>query len=86
MRIASLIVKAVPKCVESLKASLEAIPGVEVQAADKALGRLIVTVEDGPGWSTADSLLRVQATDHVMSVTLAYEYSDEVSDLQEMPS
>lgn len=86
MRIASLIVKAAPASFSRLMPLLESIPGVAVHAAEASSGRLILTVEDGPDWSTADSLVRVQATDHVMSLTLAYEYSDEVSDFQEMPS
>ena len=77
MKIASLVVRARPECLEALGQTLLAIPGVELHGANPALGRLIVTVEDGEGYSMADSLVAVSQTGQVLGVTLAYEYTDE---------
>ena len=77
MKIASLVVRVRPEQIEALGASLAKIPGVEVHGANADLGRLIATVEDGEGYSMADSLLAVSLSDQVLGVTLAYEYTDE---------
>jgi nitrate reductase NapD len=77
MKIASLVVRARPECLDALGATLTAIPGVELHGKSAESGRLVVTVEDGEGYSMADSLLAVSQTGHVLGVTLAYEYTDE---------
>ena len=51
------------------------------EAADS--GMLVLTVEDGEGWSVTDSMLAVSLAPGVQGVTLAYEYSDEGLDLLE---
>lgn len=77
MKIASLVLRVRPEHIEPLGAALRKIPGVELHGASTELGRLIVTVEDGEGYSMADSLLAVSLDRHVLGVTLAYEYTDE---------
>lgn len=77
MKIASLVLRVRPEHIESLGASLLKIPGVELHGASAELGRLIVTVEDGDGYSMTDSLLAVSLERQVLGVTLAYEYTDE---------
>ena len=77
MKIASLVVRAMPADFPAVQASLSAIPGVELHGASAESGRIIVTVEDGEGWSVADSILAVNMAPKVHGVTLAYEYTDE---------
>lgn len=84
MKIASLVVKARADHFPELKASLAAIPGVQVHDEAPASGRLIVTVEDGEGYSMTDSIVAVNLARNVLSVTLAYEYTDEGLETQEV--
>jgi nitrate reductase NapD len=77
MRIASLVVRAAPDFVDVLAQSLPGIPGVEVHGSSRDEGRLVVSVEDGEGYSMADSLIAVNMAPHVQGVTMAYEYTDE---------
>lgn len=83
MNIASLVVRAKPQDFAALEATLRAIPGVELHGRSAESGHLIVTVEDGDGYATADSILAVGAAERVQSVTIAYEYTDEGLELQE---
>jgi len=77
MKIASLVLRAKPEHFAELSQTLGEIPGVEVHARCADSGRLVVTVEDGDGYSTSDSILAVSLTQHVLVATLAYEYTDE---------
>ncbi len=83
MKIASLVIKAKPEHFPELREALQAIPGVELHGESTELGRLVVTVEDGEGYSVTDSILAVNLEKHVLSITLAYEYTDEGLELQE---
>ncbi len=83
MKIASLVVRAKPEHFPELMESLRAVPGVEVHGESMETGRLVVTVEDGEGYSVTDSILAVNLARHVLGVTLAYEYTDEGLELQE---
>lgn len=77
MKIASLVVRALPADLSEVQANLRGIPGVELHGASAEAGRIIVTVEDGDGWSVADSIIAVNQAPKVHGVTLAYEYTDE---------
>jgi periplasmic nitrate reductase NapD len=83
MKIASLVLRAKPESFPELKDGLRTIPGVELHGESVETGRLIVTVEDGEGYSMTDSILAVNLNKHVLSLTLAYEYTDEGLELQE---
>ncbi|PTD95076.1 chaperone NapD [Pseudothauera lacus] len=84
MNIASLVVRAKPEHFGALEELYRGIPGAEVHARCVDSGHLVVTVEDGEGYSTADSILAVTMAKHALSVTLAYEYTDEGLELQEL--
>lgn len=83
MKIASLVLRALPADFEVIKAALAKIPGTELHGESAELGRLIVTVEDGEGWSVTDSILAVNLAPRVQAVTLAYEYTDDGLELTE---
>jgi nitrate reductase NapD len=82
MKIVSLVLKFLPRHAPEVRKSAEAVPGASV-AVDSGDGRMIVLLEDGPGYATADSILQVHQIPQVMSATLAYEYSDETPTLEE---
>lgn len=77
MNIASLVVRAKPEDFTEVQAFLAQVPGVEVQGASLETGRIVLTVEDGEGWSVTESILKVNLGPRVQGVTLAYEYTDE---------
>jgi nitrate reductase NapD len=76
MKIVSLVLKFLPQHAAEVSAGVEAVPGASV-VVDNGDGRMIVLVEDGDGYAVSDSILQVHRVDHVMSVTLSYEYSDD---------
>jgi len=82
MKIVSLVLKFLPEYADAIKPAVEAIPGASV-AADSGDGRMIVLLEDGPGYAVSDSILQVHHIPQVMSTTLSYEYSDEAHALEE---
>lgn len=77
MNISSVIIRTQPDRQDSVRGRLLAIPGVELQAEDDE-GRMVVTVEDGDGWSAQDSLLQVHLVEGLMSASLVYQYSDDL--------
>lgn len=85
MKIVSLVLKFPPEHVSTVINAVEQVPGTSV-AHDHGDGRIIVLIEDGAGYAVSDSIIAVHKAPHVMSVTLAYEYSDEAFALEEMQS
>lgn len=85
MRIVSLVMRVAPAHIPATAQALNSIPGVQVHAQDAAVGKVILTVEDGNGYSTADSILAAHKIPHVLSATLAYEYSEDDPPLASEP-
>lgn len=83
MKIVSLVLKYFPERFREVQLGVEAVEGASV-AHDHGDGRMIVLVEDGEGYAVSDSIIRVHQVPHVMSVTLAYEYSDDALVLEEV--
>ena len=83
MKIVSLVLKYFPASAAQVAAGVEAVPGAAV-AHDDGAGKMIVVIEDGEGYAVSDSIIRVHQVPDVMSVTLAYEYSDEALALEEV--
>jgi nitrate reductase NapD len=83
MKIVSLVLKYLPEHLAEVQAGVERIPGAAV-AQDDGKGQLIALIEDGEGYAVSDSIIAVHQVPHVMSVTLAYEYSDEVFATEEV--
>jgi nitrate reductase NapAB chaperone NapD len=76
MNLASLVLRAQPARLADLQIAVCSIPGSEVHAVSDKDGLMIVTVEDTPDHACADSLVKMQQLEHIMSITLAYEYSE----------
>ena len=84
MRIASLVLRTPTERIDELRAAALAVPGVEWQHACPDSGHVIVTLEDVDGHSLSDALVAVSGLPQVLASTLAYEYSDEGLEPQEI--
>ena len=82
MKIVSLVLKYLPEHSRAVQQGVEQVPGAAV-AHDHGDGRMLVLIEDGEGYSVADSIIEVHRVPHLMSVTLAYEYCDDALELEE---
>jgi len=85
MDISSAVVHALPCSQDEVRAQLEALPGVEIHA-ETPDGRFIVTVEDTPGGSAADTVMRLHSLRGVLAATMVYQYSDEALETKKEPS
>lgn len=83
MKIVSLVLKYLPAERAAVQQAVEQVPGASV-AHDQGDGRMLVLIEDGEGYAVSDSIIQVHQVPHVMSVTLAYEYSDDALALEEV--
>lgn len=77
MNISGVLVRARPERFDEVLAALAAIPGIDIHQRDQDGGRIVVTVEDGPGYSVEQSLLTLHLIDGISDAALVYQYSDE---------
>ncbi|MBA3032054.1 MAG: chaperone NapD [Gammaproteobacteria bacterium] len=77
MNITGVLVRALPARFPEALAALRNIAGVEIHAAEEDGGRIVLTLEDGAGYSVEDSLLKVHLIDCISDAALVYQYSDE---------
>lgn len=75
MNMYSLVVRAMPGKMPDVRTQLLSVPGVQLHQEHE--GRLIVTVEDVPGFRTSEALTLIQSFEGIVSTTLAYEYCDD---------
>lgn len=76
MNISSVILRAQPEQLPGVRNGLAAIPGVEIHADGKD-GRLVLTIEEGPGCAPTDVFLKLHQLDGVISASLVYQYCDD---------
>lgn len=81
MNISGIVLRASPGNAAAVRASVAALPGVEVHAATHD-GRLVLTLEDAGTGSAADTFVKLHDIQGVMSVSMIYQYSDD-SGIQE---
>jgi len=79
--ICGMVVRSRDSRTDDVRASLLAIPGVEIHAAES--GRMVVTVEDESYSKVADNINNIQFIDGVVSASLVYQYSDQHDTQQE---
>jgi len=79
--ICGMVVRSRDNRTDDVRASLLAIPGVEIHAAET--GRMVVTVEDESYSKVADNINNIQFIDGVVSASLVYQYSDQHDTQQE---
>ena len=80
MNISGILVRARVERFSQVLAELRRINGVEVHAAEAEGGKIVVTVEDGEGYNTEESLLSVYSVAHISDASLIYQYSDQDAD------
>ena len=78
MNLASLVLRIQPERRVAAEVALTALPGVECHAMSDD-GKLIVTVEETPQSSVAETLIAVHGVPEVLAVTLAYEHNQHLS-------
>ena len=78
MNLPSLVLRIQPERRVAAEAALTALPGVECHAMSDD-GKLIVTVEETPQSSVAETLIAVHGVPEVLAVTLAYEHNPHLS-------
>jgi periplasmic nitrate reductase NapD len=85
VNISSAIVYALPQCADSVRCSLQALPGVEIHH-EGGDGRFIVTIEDGHGAAVADTVMQLHRLEGVLSAAMVYQYSDDAPQREEAQS
>jgi len=75
MNISSIVVQTHPQNAAVLQEELASLPGVDVHAENE--GRIVITVEDTPDNSPADTMMNVQNMQGVLSASLIYNYCDD---------
>ena len=85
MNITSAVVYASPRSRSQVRAGLNELAGVEVHTETDD-GRFIVTVEDVPGASTDDTVMRLHRLEGVMFAAMVYQYSDDEPQREEARS
>lgn len=75
MNISSVVVRAHPDKLSTVRDALAAIPGVEIHAVtDEA--RIAATIEDENSGRAADTYVGLHHIPGVLAVTLIYQYDD----------
>jgi len=85
MNISSVVVQARPERLAEVRASLAALPGVEVHG-ESPEGKLVLTLEDDASDSTrsaADRYVALNNIPGVLSAAMIYQFSDEISETEE---
>nr|HET7859256.1 chaperone NapD [Caldimonas sp.] len=82
LHIASLVVHAVPRCLEPVANAVAALSGAEVHASSPN-GKLVVTLEASSAAAIAARVASIQRVEGVLSATLVYEYADSLEAMNE---
>ena len=82
VNISGVLVHARPERAGTVRAALEAMPGVEVHAVG-ADGRLVVTVEDDSSGLMADTVVGIHNVDGVLNASLVYHHCEDEADQEE---
>jgi len=80
MNISGIVVHAHPGKLETVRALLEAIPGVEIHAAGQD-GKMVVTIEKNNDRETADIFEEIGKVPGVLSTAMVYHHFE--PDLEE---
>ena len=76
MNISGVVVYASPSSRHAVRAQLIALAGVQIHTETED-GRFIITVEDVPGVSSADTVMLVHRVDGVHFAAMVYQYCDD---------
>ena len=76
MNISSIVVHTCQQNAAVLQGELASLSGVDVHGVNED-GRIVITIEDTPDNSPADTLMIVQNMRGVLSASLIYNYCDD---------
>jgi len=76
MNISSIVVHTRQQNAAVLQGELASLSGVDVHGVNED-GRIVITIEDTPDNSPADTLMNVQNMRGVLSASLIYNYCDD---------
>ena len=82
--ISSLVVRAKPSKLTSVRDRIEAIPEAEVFASQED-GRLVVVLDTASNRQAADRISDIQNQPDILSATLIYQYDDSIESQVENP-
>lgn len=74
INLSGILVAARPAWLATVKAALEALPGVEVHQVDEVTGRIVVVQEAPDIHAEIEGLRRIQALPHVVMAEMVYHY------------
>lgn len=77
MNISGVLVRARPERFPEVIAQLQAMPGTEIHASEIAGGKIVLTIEDGAGYSVEQTMLDVHLIDGISDAALIYQFSDD---------
>ncbi|MBU1237528.1 MAG: chaperone NapD [Gammaproteobacteria bacterium] len=77
MNISGVLVRARPDRHAEVLAALRGISGTTIHQSEATTGSIVVTLEDGEGYSVEDSLLQLHLVDGIADASLVYQYSDD---------
>ena len=83
IHIASWVAFARPEAVEGVVRAIRATALAEVPRQDNERGRLVLLIERPTSGAVLDVIDAVRALDGVLAVHLAYQHSENASDLEE---
>ena len=76
MNVSSIVVHTRQQNAAVLQGELASLSGVDVHGVNED-GRIVITIEDTPDNSPADTLMNVQNMRGVLSASLIYNYCDD---------
>ena len=85
MNITSAVVYSAPRSQDVVRAQLITLAGVQIHTETED-GRFIITVEDVPGVSAADTVVRVHQLEGVQFAAMVYQYCDDELQREEAQS
>ncbi len=77
MNISGVLVRARPDQFATVLEALHGIAGVSIHQTEPARGGIVVTLEDGDGYSVEESLLKLHLVEGISDASLVYQYSDD---------
>lgn len=74
--ISSLVVRALPQTLDSIKTSIAAMPGAEIHGSD-AKGKMVVVLETQNQGEIAERLRSIESLSGVLNVSLIYHHVEQ---------
>lgn len=80
LHIVSLIVHAMPACVEQVGATVGSLPDAQIHGSD-ASGKLVVTLEAASSAEILDQIAVIQRSRGVLNVAMVYQHTESLESL-----